>query len=52
MPDWTTADYVIYAVAAYVAVMAFLKLFAARRATLLAQLEADIAKEQAKTKPS
>jgi hypothetical protein len=51
MTGWTTADVLIYAVAVYVAVGGILKLIAARRAALLAELERDIAKEQA-AKPS
>ena len=47
MTGWMTADVLIYAGAAYLAVGGLLKLIAARRATLLAELEADIAKEQA-----
>jgi hypothetical protein len=47
MTGWTTADIVIYVVAAYVAVGGVLKLIAARRAALLAELERDIAKQQA-----
>jgi len=50
MTGWTTADILIYVVAAYLAVGGVLKLIAARRAALLAELERDIAKQQA-TKP-
>lgn len=47
MTGWMTADVVIYIVAAYVAIGGVLKLIAARRAALLAELENDIAKQQA-----
>ena len=47
MTGWMTADVVIYVVAAYVAIGGVLKLITARRAALLAELEADIAKQQA-----
>jgi hypothetical protein len=47
MTGWTTIDVVIYVVAAYVAIGGVLKLIAARRAALLAELERDIAKQQA-----
>ena len=47
MTGWMTADVLIYAVATYLATGGLLKLISARRAALLAELEADIAKEQA-----
>jgi hypothetical protein len=46
MTGWMSADVVLYIVAAYLATGGFLKLIAARRASLLAELERDIAKEQ------
>lgn len=52
MTGWMTADVVIYAVAAYLATGGVLKLIAARRAALLAELEADIAKQQAANAPA
>ena len=47
MTGWMTADVLIFVVAAYLATGGFLKLISARRAALLAELEADIAKQQA-----
>lgn len=52
MTGWMTADVLIFAIAAYVATGGVLKLIAARRAALLAELEADIAKQQAASAPS
>lgn len=46
MPTWTPGDYVLFGIAALVAVTTLLKLVAARRAVLLKQLSRDIAREQ------
>ncbi len=47
MTGWMIADVLIYVVAAYLATGGLLRLIAARRAVLLAELDADIAKQQA-----
>ena len=46
MNGWTSVDYLIFTIAAMIAVSAFLKLLAVRRAVLLSELENDIVKEQ------
>ncbi|MDX1963028.1 MAG: hypothetical protein SFX18_07735 [Pirellulales bacterium] len=52
MSPWTPFDILLFAAAAYVAVFALLKLVAARRETLLRELEQDIAREQKTAKKS